>query len=87
MAVKLGKFPSEVLDPEGIHLSGMDRLLFDGILVGKGAEQENLASGTEDGIPAATRAEFALSRVDSREYDELEKLKEKMRTNGRGRDL
>jgi len=83
MAVKLGKLPSEILDPEGIHLAGMDRLMFDGILTGKGAEQERLASGDEDGVPAAARAEYALQRVDHREYDELEKLKEKMRQDGR----
>jgi hypothetical protein len=83
MSVKLGMLPSQILDPEGIHLSGLDRLMFDGILVGKGAEEEKLASGDDKDLPAATRAQHELAQIDNTEYDELEKLKEQMRQDGR----
>lgn len=74
-----GQRPSDILDPECEHLRGLDRVLFDGALLADETQWEKMKSGEFDGASVADRTEFEESQVDAREYNELEKLKEKMR--------
>ncbi len=81
MSARSGRFPSEIVDPDGRHLIGLDRMLFDAVLYTRAAVEAKLRSGDTSGLSAAVLAEHEASMVDEREGDEFEAAKEKVTRN------
>jgi hypothetical protein len=75
MAARSGRFPSEIVDPDGRHLIGLDRMLFDAVLWTRAAVEAKLRSGDTSGLSATVLAEYEASMVDEREGDEFEAAK------------
>ncbi len=78
MAARTGRPPSEIVDPEGRHLYGLDRMLFDAVLWTRGVVEAKLRSGDTSGLSATVLAEYEASMIDEREGEEFEAAKRRV---------
>lgn len=74
-----GRLPSDVIDPAGRRLAGMDRMLFDAILSGKVIEEEQIARGETDGISVAARNKYEYKHLDLAEHNEIDRMRDELR--------
>ena len=74
-----GSRPSDILDPAGRRLAGMDRMMFDAILSGAIIEEEKIARGETDGISVEARNRYEYNRLDMTEHNEIDRMRDELR--------
>jgi hypothetical protein len=74
-----GSRPSEILDPAGNTLAGMDRMMFDIVLSGAVLEEEKIARGETDGISTEARVRYEHKHLDLAEHDEIDRMRDELR--------
>lgn len=74
-----GSLPSDILDPAGRRLAGMDRMMFDAILSGAIIQDEKIARGETDGISVEARNRYEYNRLDLAEHNEIDRMRDELR--------
>jgi hypothetical protein len=74
-----GGRPSEVLDPAGRYLAGMDRMMFDVVLSAAVLEEEKIAAGETDGVSVEARNRYEYKHLDLTEHNEIDRMRDELR--------
>jgi hypothetical protein len=74
-----GSRPSDILDPAGVHLAGMDRMMFDAALSGAILLQEKIARGETDGVSTADLVQYEYQHLDLAEHNEIDRMRDELR--------